>query len=365
MGIVVHAPHGARAAFLLSSVPVSFGTAAGHAHARLGFFKLPLMSERGRLPSVALHDPRHDHHAARKRALDLRIGLNRRIESKQLRAAFHDPEQTCDRRYIALHGGRPERNGHIVKPSCVKLSQLVGGRSQRCSRAPRDCVVDGVPRSIADLPGDALQCVAACPQLESSGGALRGLHSTSGCLPTRAARPCFLTDVVYGLFKSGPRFGRRYARAVRERSRPKPVDQAPVWALQAEVANLVQAIAGGLNSPAVTSRLAEAEAELTRLQEYVEPSPRASISRLIPRIADEYRGLVARLADTIHETDPARGRAVIRELVGEGRVQVDEQEIRLISRETGIEEALARAAGAPLQIKLVAGAGFEPATFGL
>jgi hypothetical protein len=40
---------------------------------------------------------------------------------------------------------------------------------------------------------------------------------------------------------------------------------------------------------------------------------------------------------------------MVRELVGEVRVEVDEQEIRLISRHAGIEKALARAAGAPLQ----------------
>ena len=49
------------------------------------------------------------------------------------------------------------------------------------------------------------------------------------------------------------------------------------------------------------------------------------------------------------------GSAVIRELVGEVRVEVDETEIRLISRHAGIARALARAAGAPLQTNVVAG----------
>jgi hypothetical protein len=68
--------------------------------------------------------------------------------------------------------------------------------------------------------------------------------------------------------------------------------------------------------------------------------------------------VVRQLACTIHSTDPVRGRAVIRALVGEVRVEIDERQIRLVSRHAGIEKALARAAGAPCQTRLVAGAGF-------
>ena len=35
-----------------------------------------------------------------------------------------------------------------------------------------------------------------------------------------------------------------------------------------------------------------------------------SVTRLVPRIGHAYRRLVRQLADTIHSTDPVRGRAV-------------------------------------------------------
>ena len=159
--------------------------------------------------------------------------------------------------------------------------------------------------------------------------------------------------------------GRRYTRTMRARERAKPVDAARISTLHVEVANLVAAIAGGLNSLALAARLAEAEAEVARLQAQAEPPKHATVTGLVPRIGEEYRRLVRRLASTLNETDPARGRTVLRDLVGEVRVEVDEREIRLISCHAGIEKALARAAGAPLQINVVAGAGFEPATFGL
>jgi hypothetical protein len=80
------------------------------------------------------------------------------------------------------------------------------------------------------------------------------------------------------------------------------------------------------------------------------------VRRLVPRIGEEYRRLVRQLTDTINETDPARDRDVIRELVGEVGVEVDEREIRLISRHADIEKALARARGSALSNKFGSGA---------
>jgi hypothetical protein len=54
----------------------------------------------------------------------------------------------------------------------------------------------------------------------------------------------------------------------------------------------VQAIAGGLNSPALAARLTEAEVELARMQRQAKPPKRAAVTRLVPRIGEEYRRLV-------------------------------------------------------------------------
>lgn len=155
--------------------------------------------------------------------------------------------------------------------------------------------------------------------------------------------------------------GRRFARRMREERTPKPANVTKIGELKAEVANIVQAIAGGLNSPALSARLAAAESELARLQDAAPRRPRVDVAKLVPRIADEYRRMVRRLAETINETDPARGRAAMRELIGEVRVIADEREIRLVSRHAGVERALRKAAGAPCQTNVVAGAGNEVA----
>jgi hypothetical protein len=51
---------------------------------------------------------------------------------------------------------------------------------------------------------------------------------------------------------------------------------------------------------------------------------------------------------------------VIRELVGEVRVIVDEREIRLISCHAGTEKALQKASGAPVQTRVAAGPAADP-----
>ena len=84
----------------------------------------------------------------------------------------------------------------------------------------------------------------------------------------------------------------------------------------------------------------------------------------MPRLVDQYREMVDDLANTLTSVNVNRARAEIRKLVGEIQVQKTPDQIRLMSREGALEAALLRAAGQN-QVILVAGAGFEPATFGL
>ncbi len=84
----------------------------------------------------------------------------------------------------------------------------------------------------------------------------------------------------------------------------------------------------------------------------------------MPRLVDEYRELVNNLADTLSNVNVNRARAEIRKLVGDIRVETTPEEIRLMSSEGAFETALLKSTGQN-QVMLVAGAGFEPATFGL
>ena len=86
------------------------------------------------------------------------------------------------------------------------------------------------------------------------------------------------------------------------------------------------------------------------------------VEKLLPRLADDYCRLVENLADSLESVDVSKARAELRSLLGDIRVKVDDEEARFMV--AGIETALARASGGP-QINVVAGAGFEPATFGL
>ena len=64
------------------------------------------------------------------------------------------------------------------------------------------------------------------------------------------------------------------------------------------------------------------------------------------------------------DRDNARARTVLRDLMGEIQVVTTPTEIRFETKKGAVEGAFLRAAGGQ-QTNLVAGAGFEPATFGL
>jgi site-specific DNA recombinase len=91
--------------------------------------------------------------------------------------------------------------------------------------------------------------------------------------------------------------------------------------------------------------VASARAELAALQSF-QPS------QILPRAREAWRGVVSTLAD--HARNLPEARNALRELLGENV---------MVRNENG--ELFAEIAGSDCQLKLVAGAGFEPATFGL
>jgi site-specific DNA recombinase len=157
-------------------------------------------------------------------------------------------------------------------------------------------------------------------------------------------------------------------RRVRQRLKKDgaaPDNRAQTAKLEREVAALVEAIATGAlrASPAIAQRLAETEATLARLK--VQPV-RQSIEQLLPQLAERSRFAIENLEKTL-AVDPRRGRMELAEHVGPIRVRTTPEEIILEASRGHMESVLlaATGTGGARQISVVAGAGFEPATFGL
>jgi hypothetical protein len=112
---------------------------------------------------------------------------------------------------------------------------------------------------------------------------------------------------------------RRVMRALADCTRSKPADtRARIDVLRREIANLTDAIAGGLlkASPALAQRLVAAEAELGRLQAVASQLTRAPIvARIVPRVAERWLAIVDRLEEPLGR-NPESSRAALIEAIG-------------------------------------------------
>ena len=158
---------------------------------------------------------------------------------------------------------------------------------------------------------------------------------------------------------------RRVAKLLNDQKPAKNLGKA-IDKAETEIENLTDAIASGKlrSSPALAERLQSVEQELASLKAASSRSRSGSVEKIMPRLVDEYRELVDDLATSLTSVNVSRARAEMRKLVGDIQVETTPNEIRLLSREGLVETALLRAAGQN-QVMPVAGAGFEPATFGL
>jgi site-specific DNA recombinase len=160
--------------------------------------------------------------------------------------------------------------------------------------------------------------------------------------------------------------------AAQAKAAAAPTAPARLAELRTEIGHLTDAIAAGLlkSSPALAARLRAAEAELARLQaEQARPRGEDKVLRTLPRVAEIYRELIDDLGAAVIDDMP-RARHELRKLVGD--------EIRLVKAQDG-DYLEAEIAGGPAALlgascnslnineknNLVAGAGFEPTTFGL
>ena len=129
-----------------------------------------------------------------------------------------------------------------------------------------------------------------------------------------------------------------------------------------EIGNLTDALAACGTSDALTERLVAAEREKRALEaELRNAGDVEDVPQMIPRLFDRYRELVTDLP-AILRRDPMKIRGMLAGLLGTIRI-VPEQDG--IYAEVGCYEQIIKMAENSATLKVVAGAGFEPATFGL
>lgn len=156
-------------------------------------------------------------------------------------------------------------------------------------------------------------------------------------------------------------------KMVREQGNTKPNTANRRRLLEAEIANLTDAIAsGGLHaSQAIAARLQEAEAALADLQKAAEPPSVRKIERLLPCFVAEHRAFVGELADTLADVDVDQARSALKNTYGPVRARQEGESVLLEIEHGGLEAAVLCAAGAYTDANVVAGEGLEPPTRGL
>lgn len=138
---------------------------------------------------------------------------------------------------------------------------------------------------------------------------------------------------------------RRVRARLRELSRPRPPSKARIAQLEAQIGNLVDAIAaGGLRgSTSLAERLRAAEAELAALRDT--PAPQAAAERLLPDLAARYARQLERLPEVL-SGDVVRARTALAQHVGPLTVTATDAEIQFWNEKGHPEVALLRAVGA-------------------
>ena len=145
-----------------------------------------------------------------------------------------------------------------------------------------------------------------------------------------------------------------------------------VSVVEREIRKLVQAIKDGVSALSIKDELLALEARQTELQQRVAASDMPEL--LHPRMADVYREKVRMLCGALEHEDSRAGAAeAIRGLIDAILLEPDGDRLKITLKGdvAGMLNAARDSKRSPetgdllLQIKLVAGAGFEPATFGL
>ena len=170
-----------------------------------------------------------------------------------------------------------------------------------------------------------------------------------------------------------------FNRLAAERNQSQHAAEKRLIKVEEQLASLVDAIATGLRSPTLQAKLDALEAEKAHLMRQAAEAPAPTV-RLLPNLASLYRERAERLAELLQDPDyGAEAKTLVRSLIEQVVVKrdADDQTIELIgdivamigitqakpslanAKRPVMDEALVRS------VQVVAGAGFEPATFRL
>jgi hypothetical protein len=160
-------------------------------------------------------------------------------------------------------------------------------------------------------------------------------------------------------------FERRFQAAMRRTRQPPKADNGKRRTqVQKEIANLTDAIASGAlrSSTALAQRLQAAESELTLLDAQGAMKLPSTV-QVVPNVRGRFIAMVHGLAEILMR-DPERGREELRGILGEKIKLRPDKSGRFLWAEysLGLSALLPKQSNADI---VVAGAGFEPATFGL
>ncbi len=157
-----------------------------------------------------------------------------------------------------------------------------------------------------------------------------------------------LSEDAYRVFEAGARVALQAAQQI-----PRQAEQRLQQA-QRERDNIMNAIRAGIVTASTKEALEAAEAAVLESEAELSALRRYAPAQMLPRARDIWRGMVERLNEV---EDVTTAREAIKELLGE--------EIRLVPEGGGLVAEIAGGLGTACKINVVAGAGFEPTTFGL
>jgi site-specific DNA recombinase len=251
----------------------------------------------------------------------------------------------------------PDDLWQAVKRRQESQSAVIGERVRRgLSRAS----ARSTGRTTKYLLSGLLRCGTCGSSLVVSGGpyyacSTRVNGGASACTNTVRIARTSVEDLLLNDLRTSlrdPVVVREACRRARRLLRTKPsaptVTPAQVLKVEKEVESLTEAIASGLLkfSPALAQRLQGAEEELAGLRAaQARHVPEANVQKLgtgleacFVRLADDFeRALIDRHGE--------RGRQELRGLLGQFKVEADDQEIRFYNEQGRIEAALLRAVG--------------------
>ena len=184
--------------------------------------------------------------------------------------------------------------------------------------------------------------------------------SNNGYVRRDRLEAALLADIKAGLLGDG--VVSEIERRVRRGLQSQTTNNIPVRVgrLEGEIANMVSAIGEELISPALRQRLQAAEAELERLKTIPKP---VSVELLLPRLPEIIRTHVREL-ERLAQREPVRARAAVRQALEADTITIRPAEAgRGVVAEFGLVRVQLMTGTSSESV--VAGAGFEPATFGL